>query len=172
MRLADFSLRVLYDAVDAQRRARGISWTRVAEEMNSAGVTRRSGHRLSPSTIIGLRTRNAAEGDGVLQMLRWLNRSPESFVAVKSTRLEPKAKFSSVPPGKVLRFDTKKLHLALDARRIERGLTWNQIASYIGVSVSSLAHLSAGGRTSFPKVMRILSWLDSRAADFTRLTDR
>jgi hypothetical protein len=82
------------------------------------------------------------------------------------------AELPSVPAGKVLRFDTKKLHAAVDAHRIERGLTWKEIASEIGVGVSSLAHLSAGGRTSFPQVMRILSWLESPATEFTRLTDQ
>jgi|GEM_PF-3740706 hypothetical protein len=54
----------------------------------------------------------------------------------------------------------------------ERGLTWNQLAARMGVSVATLAHLSVGGRTSFPQVMRILIWLERSAAEFTRLTDR
>lgn len=170
MPLAEFCLRALYEAIDGQRRARGLSWARVADEMNGGG-RRRVGHRLSSSTIVGLRTRQAAEGDGVLQMLRWLNRTPESFLGLNQC-----SSFEGEPltasGDKVLRFDTKKLHTALDARRIERGLTWNQIAGEIGVGVSSLAHLSAGGRTSFPQVMRILSWLESPAANFTRLADQ
>ena len=148
MRFAEFSLRGLYEAIDLQRRARGISWAQVADEMNGKRM-RPSVHRLSPSTIADLRTRNAVERDDVSQMLRWLKRTPDSFMGGTHSQCDS-VELPHAPAEKVLRFDTKKLHTAIDARRIERGLTWNQIATEVGVGVSSLAHLSAGGPNLIP----------------------
>jgi hypothetical protein len=116
-------------------------------------------------------TKAVAEGDGVLRMLRWLNRTPESFVP--GYRFDDvRARLPDVPLNKVLRFDTKKLHGALDARRIERQMTWLQVAREIGVPASSLPYLARGTRIGFPQVMRVVGWLDRPAADFTRLCDR
>jgi hypothetical protein len=74
--------------------------------------------------------------------------------------------------GKVVRFDTRKLYEAVDARRIERRMSWLQAAREVGVAVASLKHLRSGGRTSFPEVMRIVGWLGGRAIDYTHVTDR
>ena len=82
------------------------------------------------------------------------------------------ARLPQVPPRHVLRFDPKKLHAALDAQRIEKKMTWAQIAKEVGLGVSSLTHLSSGGRTAFPQVMRILRWLARPAAQFTRASER
>lgn len=113
-----------------------------------------------------------AEGDGVLQMLLWLNRTAESFVPGYPESQEFSTRLPEVPPHKLLRFDTRKLHAAVDARRIQKKVNWAQAAKEIGVGASSLTHLSDGGRTGFPQVMRIVQWLGRPAADFTRLTDR
>lgn len=81
------------------------------------------------------------------------------------------ARLPQVPPRHILRFDTKKLHAALDAQRVERKMTWAQVAKEVGLGVSSLTHLSSGGRTSFPQVMRIVRWLARPAAQFTRASE-
>ncbi|HKS95777.1 MAG TPA: hypothetical protein VJV74_06530 [Terriglobia bacterium] len=170
-RAGDFSLRALYAALDAQRQARGLSWAQAAREINGHSV-RSSARGLSPSTVTGLRTRAVAEGDGVLQMLRWLNRTPESFVPGHQEPEEAvSARLPDVPAHHVLRFDTRKLHAALDAQRVERRMTWTQVARQVGLGVSSLTHLSKGGRTGFPAVMRMVRWLSRPAAQFTRASD-
>lgn len=112
-----------------------------------------------------------AEGDGVLQMLRWLCRTPESFIASYSGSERNGERLPDVRPGQVLRFDTKKIYAALDAQRSKRKLTWAQVARETGVGVLSLTHLSKGGRTGFPQVMRIAGWLGLPAARFTRASD-
>jgi predicted PurR-regulated permease PerM len=157
-RATDFNLAALHAALDEQRQARGLSWPQVVREIDSRfrDVPVRS---ISRSTVTNLRTRSTAEGDGVLQMLRWLNRTPESFLpghqAAESTFELP-----GILPHQTLRFDTRKLHAALDTQRIERGLTWRQVANEVeGISVSSLTRLRMGGRTSFPQVMRMVGWL-------------
>jgi hypothetical protein len=67
-----------------------------------------------------------------------------------------------------LRFDTQKLHAAVNAQRVARGLTWQHVANEIGLGQTTLTHLSKGGRTGFPHVMRITRWLGRPAAEFTR----
>lgn len=63
-----FDTQALYDALDAQRTARGLTWTDVARE---TGV--------STSTLTGTRRGGRLEVDGVLAMVRWLGREVESF---------------------------------------------------------------------------------------------
>jgi hypothetical protein len=156
----DFDLAVLHQALDAERRTRGLTWTAATKEMSVA-----------PSTVAGLRTRSVAEADGVLQMLRWLGRAPESFGADHRVA----AAAESLPdagPGQILRIDTRELHAALDALRIERRLTWDGVARELGVGVSSLTRLADGGRTAFPQVMRMTRWLGEPVARFVRRSDR
>ena len=171
MRSPDFSLRALYAALDAQRRARGLSWSQATRQINRQPRPS-SGHQLSRSTVTGMRTRAVAEGDGVLQMLRWLNRTPESFVPGLHESEVVDGRFPPVPPHQMLRFDTRKLHAALDAQRVRRHMTWAQVATEVGLRVSSLTHLSNGGRTGFPQVMRVVRWLAQPAAQFVRTTNR
>ena len=162
----DFSLQSLYAALDAQRQERGYSWLRATREMAQHGKR----HPLSPSTVKGMRTKALAEADGVLAMLRWLGRSPESFLHCHETG-ERSACLPDIPSGKVLRFDTTKIYAALDARRLERKMTWAKVAEEVGLGVSSLTHLAKGGRTSFPGVMRIMRWLGEPSARFMHASD-
>jgi len=121
--------------------------------------------------VTGTRFRRVAEGDGVLQMLLWLDRTPESFVP--GHQAAGGATEALVKPSAqgVLRFDTRRLHAALDAQRTERELTWAQVAREVGLAASSLTHLSKGGRTGFPDVMRMVKWLGRPASSFTRVCD-
>jgi transcriptional regulator with XRE-family HTH domain len=63
-----FDTQALYDALEAQRTKRGLTWTDVARE---TGV--------STSTLTGTRRGGRLEVDGVLAMARWLGRTVESF---------------------------------------------------------------------------------------------
>ena len=84
---------------------------------------------------------------------------------------ESSARLPEIPLGKVWRFDTKKIYAALDARRLDRNMSWEQVAEEIGFPVSSLTGIPKTTRVAFPGVMRIFRWLDRPAADFTRITD-
>jgi hypothetical protein len=168
MPAADFDLKALYDALDAERQTRGLTWAQATGEINSVGSAVRR-HPIASSTITGLRIKTIAEGDGVLQMLRWLGRAPESFMQ----GLPPDLAAASLPPAgvrQVLRFDTKKLFDTLDAQRRARHLTWPQMAVETGVSASHMRHLRNGGRTGFPIVMRLTVWLEQPASQFIRLS--
>jgi hypothetical protein len=170
-RTPDFSVAALYAALDAQRDARGMSWQQVAREI-SARFDRGPAKPVSASTLRGLCTRGVVEGDGVLQMLLWLDRAPESFVADANGVDAQDAALRRLESHQILRFDAKALYAMLDARRAEQALTWTQIAAAIGgVNAAGLTRLAKGGRVAFPDVMRITRWLGRPAATFTRASD-
>ncbi len=125
-------------------------------------------HQLSSSTVMNLRTGRIAEADGILQALLWLNRTPESFVSGYRSVKAENAKLPEVALNRVLRFDTEKLYVTLNTKRVKKNVYWTQLAEEIGLSESILKHLSKGGRTAFPPVMRILRWLKEPASSFVR----
>jgi hypothetical protein len=165
MAQADFDLRALYEALDEQRRARQLSWAAAAREINRGS---KEGHPIAPSTITGIKSKPAAEGDGILGMLLWLRRPPESFIpgfkdadAERFRLPEPEAEQS-------LRWNTKALHAALNAQRQARGMTWKEAGQEIGgCTAGMLMNLAKGGRVAFPGVIRFVRWLDQPAAAFT-----
>jgi Helix-turn-helix len=160
-RAALFDVRALYLALDAQRQERGMSWQQVAREVG-----------VSPSTLTCMQRRRSLEGDGVLQMLRWLGRSPESFIPGPPASGAGDA-LPGVEPGYGLRFDAKALFAALNAKRLERSMTWQRVAEEIGgVEAASLTRLARGGRLGFPSVMNMVRWLRRPAGEFTRVCVR
>jgi hypothetical protein len=118
-----------------------------------------------------MRKRRVLEGDGVLQMLRWLGRAPEDFVPGHPPSA-PGAAFPVVTRGRILRFDVPAIYAAIDARRMQRGITWKQVASEIGgLSAAGLTRMADGGRTAFPHVIRIARWLRRPVVSLTRVAD-
>src|SRR6266498_2585614 len=105
----DFDIDALHAALDSQRRLRGLSWPQVAREIGSLSSPM-SARPISASTLTGLRKRSSIEGDGVLQMLRWLGRTPESFVAGGAEAAGQTATLPDVGAHQILRFDTRKLY--------------------------------------------------------------
>jgi len=164
---SDFDLQQLYHALDQRRRERGLTWTDVANEVNRRRTFRRP---IAASTMTGLKAKDRAEGDGVLQMLIWLDRSPESFVARIADADSPRFRLPRLVSGQILRWDTQALFESLDARRRARGLTWADVAAELpGFTASMLTNLAAGPRIGFPRVMRLVSWLNKPAVTFTRI---
>jgi len=128
----DFDIAALHSAIDARRTERGMSWKAVAREINRA-EERNSVHPISPATIIGLKDKRwGVEGDGVLQILLWLDRTPESFVPDHPGATRPEARLPRVPSGRILRFDVQLIFSKLDAQRSARQLTWSEVAAEVG----------------------------------------
>ena len=158
---ANFDVNALYAALDLERDRRGASWSQVARE---AGV--------SASTIQRLRTGGAMEADGILQMLRWLGRSIESFVpgADRGEELPQSLRDRSVA---VVRFNTRAIFDALESRRVASGITWRQVATEIGgTNATSLTRLRDGGRIELSLVMRVVDWLGVPVASVIHVTTR
>ncbi len=156
----DFDVNLLYAALDEKRELLRLTWSGVAKEIANNYA------KVAPSTIKGIREKGTVEGDGCLQMFLWLGRSPESFVS----GLEFGDRHDLKEPRKgVLRFDVPKVFRLLESKRLEEGLTWDELAKQIGgFSVQMLKRFEKGGRTSFPGIMRIARWLDVPARDLTR----
>jgi transcriptional regulator with XRE-family HTH domain len=155
----DFDLRAFRLALDTRRAALGLSWAAVAAELG-----------VSVATLRGLGGGPVAEGDGVLRVVAWLGRSPESFVPGREATTEGQLPTELVG---TLRFDTLALSAALEATRAARGLTWREVAVESGVgSAAALTRLRAGGRVMFPGVMRVLAWVGAPAARFVRAVER
>lgn len=157
-----FDFQALYNALDAERQARALSWQQLARAIG-----------VSAATMSNMRERGAVEGDGVLQMLCWLDEAPERFMQTHSGASLPLVKLPSAAGGSgIVRFDAHALYQALDSQRVLRGLTWTQLATTLGCSVPSLTNLAKGGRVSFPSVVTITTWLDKPLAQFTRISTR
>ena len=171
---ADVDLAALGAALDEQRSARGLSWAGVARELAGSGVGS-SGRRapVAASTIAAIGTRSVAEGDGVLQLLLWLGRTPESFVPGHPLAWSPDTRLPAVGPGRILRWDTAAVFGALDERRTSRGLTWAAVAGEVGGGwrAGNLTGLASASRVAFPSIMRVTGWLGRPAAAFTRAAD-
>jgi len=168
-RSADFDCRALYAALDEQRRARELTWTAVTAEVNQH---RTDGHPISPSTIRSLETKLDGEGDGIIQMLIWLRRTPESFVPGV---VDPRSQCFVQPDissGSILRWDTRAFFAALDEYRRVRSLTWAELARAIpGFTPGMLQNLGTGGRIGLRGVMRLARFLGKPAASFTRVAN-
>src|SRR5262245_37005014 len=111
-------LAMLFAALDAARQQRGLTWRELTREVNAL-FSRSDARPISQSTITRLRSAHVAEGDGVLQLFRWLGRSPEQLAG------EPHGdgRLPEATSQHILRYDTQRLHAALDARRANLGLT-------------------------------------------------
>jgi hypothetical protein len=162
----DFDLKALYDALDAKRHEKGLSWAGATAEINRNRTKLRP---VAASTITSLRQRPVGEGDGILQMLLWLGRTPESFAPARAQADEAACRLPQLSRGQILRWDTKALFNALDARRRERELAWVDVANEVRFTPGMLRNLARGGRIGFPRVMRLVRWLDRPAVTFTRI---
>jgi hypothetical protein len=166
--LLEFDVMALFRALDERRAERGLSWKGVADELWQLSAElngRRSDHPISPGTLTGLPGRRATSCQHALFMLRWLDRTPESFL----TGGEPSAgaALPAAGPDRRLRWDLRALHEALDAERRRRGLTWRALASTLGCGPGQLTGLrTARFATNMSLAMRIVQWLGRPAADF------
>ena len=66
------------------------------------------------------------------------------------------------------RFDVKALYAALDRKRQEQGLTWQQLAKVVGVSPSTLTRTRDGGRLEVDGMLAMVAWLGRPVEDFVR----
>ena len=157
-----FDAQALYDAVDAQRRERGLTWADLSKELH-----------ISTSTIKGMTKRAwGIELDGVLGLARWVGRTVESFAGADGG--PPPRPGSHGRSGRFLRFDTAALYVALNAAREQRGLTWDQVAAEIWPAgpwgPNQLKRLAKGGRADVHSALAICDWLGRTIQSFQHET--
>lgn len=165
----DFNIAALFDALDAQRRDRTLSWQGVAEELWNQSATlnaQRNDHPISASTLTSMAKRGDTTCQHALFMLRWLGREPESFFPGATVDTNRTA-LPLAEPDKRLRWDLQKLWDSLDAQRRERCLSWPQLAHELRCTASQISGIKrARFAISMKLAMRIVHWLDCPARDF------
>jgi len=159
-----FDVQGLYQSLDNKRETLGLTWSGVASEIREKFT------KVSVSTIKNIGHKQNIEGDGVLQMLLWLERSPESFVI----GMESDKRHQLHPPEQgVLRWHSKKIYQLLNQRRLDSNLTWTAVAAEIeGYTPAMLTRLSDGGRVALPGIMQVVRWLEVPAASLTFVSPR
>ena len=122
-----FDYRGLYEALDARRATREMTWREVSLETGVAASTLTRTQRGGPM-----------EADGVRAMVAWLGRAPEHFVRTEPDRPKPPPMVRvSAARGKIRRLDSNALYRALDRERRSQGLTWSQVAAAVGPRIEA-----------------------------------
>jgi hypothetical protein len=164
-----FDMRALQDALDGERRARKLTWDQLAAEINEP-LEHTPSIPISVGTLRTMTRKRSVTSAVVLQVLRWLRRTPESFLAGRDQAPAPGEELPKAGASQILRFDTAALYAALDAKRREQGLRWNGVAKEMaGFTPSMLTNLATGPLIGFPRVMALTQWLGRPAADFVRV---
>ena len=147
-------------AVEAERRARGLTWAGLVAELG-----------VSATTIRGLGKRSAVEADGALALCRWLGRAPESFADGDGPALP------TAGPGRFLRTDVRALHAALQEACEARGVGWAGLAALVSragmpTAAPMLTRYARGGRADIDRLVILAGWLGRPVADFVHWTWR
>ena len=157
----DFDVCGLWDAMEAERRRRDITWRRVLEEMAGAG-SQTSAESIHDSQLTKTRYRHVpacARHDRVASAYA------QSFVP-GFNRFDAPLPLGA--PARLLRWNIPAFADAVNAERQRRALTWaTEVANELDCSVSQVAGLSRlRYRDDDALAMRITQWLDRPAADF------
>ena len=164
-----FDIAALYSALDDKRTELGLSWQTVAKrlwELSSNLNDRRRDHPISPSTLTNMAKNPRTSCQHALFMLRWLGRTPESFLK-GATYDDERCALPAAGPDRRLRWALKLLYASMDEKRRQDGLTWPALAVTLGCSPNQLTGLrTAKYATGMDLAMRIVQWIGRPAADF------
>ena len=164
---SNVDLNALFTALDSERQARSLSWNGLTREINAL-FRDVPCHPIATSTITGLKSKREVIGNAALQMLVWLDRTPESLLPGHLDSSDPEEVLPWLGPDRILRFDTLAIFRTIDAVRVERELSWREIAEEIGgVSAGQLTRLGKGAGIGFVAAGRIAQWLGRPVASFT-----
>jgi hypothetical protein len=169
LNLRPFDAAALYRALDARRADLGLSWRQLADQLWSLSVDlneRRHDHPISPSTLTNMAKNPRTSCQHALFMLRWLGRTPESFLQGSA---DDTTRFALPPagPDRRLRWSLKLLYATMDEKRRRERLTWPQLGHVLGCGSNRLTALrTAKFATDMDLAMRIVQWIGRPAADF------
>ena len=166
--MLEFDVRELFEALDARRIERELSWRGVADEIWNLSAelnARRHDHPISPATLTGMPKQGFTSCQHALFMLRWLECAPESFLAGGS--VPTAAPLPLAGPDRRLRWNLARLYEALDGQRRERALTWPELARELRCTPHQLTGIrTARFAIDMNLAMKIVQWLGRPAADF------
>jgi hypothetical protein len=167
--LPTFDCVALYEALDAERRARRLDWYALADELwqQSAALNeeRPADHPLCGGAVPRLGKRGTVACQYAMFMLRWLGRAPEDFLTGPVVDVGDVA-LPQAGSDTRLRWDLAELHAALDEERTDRGLTWAALADELGCTPGRLTNLKTARVADMDLVMRVTQWLARPAAAF------
>ena len=163
-----FDCASFFAALDDQRRSRDLDWNQVADELYGQSSTLNAqlmDQAICPGAVVRVNRRGTISCQYAMSMLRWLDRAPEEFltgpaVDVGDVRL-PKA-----GPDSRLRWNLNELYIELNHERVERGLTWAELAHILDCTPSRLTNLRTARLADMDLAMRITQWLGRPAAAF------
>lgn len=115
-------MRPFHAELDEQRRRRGLSWTELAAELNRPFETTPS-IPISPGTLRDMLKKRSVTSAVVLQVLRWMGRTPESFLSGAARSISPDEQMPEAGQDRVLGLDTRAIDDALEHQRRSKGLT-------------------------------------------------
>lgn len=168
----DFDMNALQAALETERRVRDLTWVALTAEINEPFQGTPS-IPISVTTLRSMHAKRSVTSAVVLQVLRWLGRTPESFCTGRQSAPLLGETLPKGGPCRILRFDTAAMHAALNAERGRRGMTWKQVAKEMpGFTEKMLTNLATGPLIGFPRVMMIPQWLGLPAANFVRERSR
>jgi hypothetical protein len=157
-----FDPQALLDAVDAQRRERGLTWAELSALLHISTTTIRS----MPKRTWGI------ELDGVIVLAHWCGRTVESFAGAEGGAPPAAGSHRRTPP--FLRFDTAALHAAVNEERERRAMTWAQVAREVWPAgpwgEAQLRHMAKGGRSDVYNALAICGWLGRTIQSFMHET--
>jgi hypothetical protein len=169
-----FDVSKFFTAIDARRHEEHLTWPGLATvvwEQSRVLNQRRNDHPISPATIRKLSRGGEVSCQHALFLLRWLDVSPEAFIA------EPEPGTAGVPlpladEAHRLRWNLGKLYATLNAARTARGATWQQAAKNLQCTPSQLTNLRiAKFATGMRLAMRITQALRRPAAEFVYVAE-
>src|SRR5581483_11007430 len=127
---------------------------------------RRHDHPISPSTLTNMDKRREISCQHALFVLRWLERTPESFLDGGPPD-RPEHALPATGPDRRLRWSLGGLYAAMDTERRSVQLPWNQLARILRCTPNQLTGIrTARFATGMSVAMNIVQWLDRPAADF------
>lgn len=172
LRLRSFDAGALYAALDARRVELGLSWRQVADQLWNLSAdlnAQRHDHPISPSTLTTIAKKPRTSCQHALFMLRWLDRSPESFLDGASGN-DPRFALPRAGRDRRLRWSLKLLYKTMDEKRRHEALTWPLLGATLGCSPNRLTALrTAKFATDMDLAMRIVQWIGCPAAEFVYL---
>ncbi len=167
--ISSFDVSALYQALDARRTDHGLSWRGVAGqlwELSSELNDQRRDHPISPSTLTSMASKPRISCQHALFMLRWLERTPESFLEGAAGD-DQRFALPGAGPDRRLRWGLKILYATMDEKRQAEALTWPELAASLGCTSNRLTGLrTAKYATDMDLAMRIVQWIGRPAADF------
>ena len=166
--LRRFDVRALNAVVEAARRAGDLTWPALVAEINQpfAGTPLDTDQPIHHQRDRKEELRNQR---GCTPNPPLARKIAGEFLAGGNTESAAGEKLPEPGPGRILRFDTRAMHTALDAEPAKRGLTWKQVADELpGLTPSMRTNLAAGPLVGFPRAMVLTQWLGRPAASFVR----